>query len=91
MPLFAVICHDKPDHLETRKANRDAHLGYLKDTGVVRQAGPFLNGAGEMSGSLLILEVETLDAAQEWAKHDPYANAGLFEKVTIEQWNRVIG
>ncbi|MHC0052002.1 YciI family protein [Actibacterium sp. D379-3] len=91
MPLFAVICRDKPAHLETRKATRDAHLAYLKDTGVVQQAGPFVDDGGQMCGSLLILEVDTIAAAKAWAANDPYAAAGLFEDVTVQHWNRVIG
>lgn len=39
--LVAVICTDKPGAIETRKANREAHLAYIKDTGVVAQAGRF--------------------------------------------------
>ena len=90
MPLFAVICQDKPGALETRKANRDAHLSYLKQTNVV-QAGPFLDTAGMMCGSLLILDLPDMAAAQNWAKNDPYAKADLFASVDIQQWNRVIG
>lgn len=91
MPLFALICQDKPGHLDIRKANRDAHLTYLRDTGVVQQAGPFLDDAGAMCGSLLILDVADMSAAQSWAMSDPYAKAGLFENVTLRAWNRVIG
>lgn len=90
MPLFAVMCTDKENHLETRKANRDAHLAYLKETGVA-QAGPFLDADGNMCGSLLILDVVDLAAAQDWAANDPYAKAGLFQSVSIQHWNRVIG
>jgi len=89
--LYALICRDKPGHLETRKANRDAHLAYIEETGVVAQAGPFLDQAGEMCGSLVILDVESMDAAQTWAANDPYAKAGLFENVTIQAWKKVIG
>lgn len=90
MPLFAVMCTDKENHLETRKANRDAHLAYLKETGVA-QAGPFLDADGNMCGSLLVLDVADLAAAQDWAANDPYAKAGLFQSVSIQHWNRVIG
>ncbi len=90
MPLFAVMCTDKENHLETRKANRDAHLAYLKETGVA-QAGPFLDADGNMCGSLLVLDVADLAAAQDWAANDPYAKAGLFRSVSIQHWNRVIG
>jgi len=89
--LFAVICTDKPGALETRMANREAHLAYIKRTGIVVQAGPFLNEADEMSGSLVILEVKDLANAKAWAEKDPYAKAGLFADVRIEKWKRVIG
>ncbi|NNK79569.1 MAG: YciI family protein [Litoreibacter sp.] len=88
---IAIICTDKPGHLEVRKSNRDAHLDYLKTTGVVAQAGPFLDNDGNMSGSLLILDLPDMAAAGTWAANDPYAKAGLFSDVRIEQWNKVIG
>lgn len=90
MPLFALICTDKPGHIETRKANREAHLAYLKDTGCVAQAGPFLSGAGEMTGSLVVLDLADRAAAESWAAGDPYAKAGLFADVRIEEWKKVI-
>ncbi len=88
---FALICTDKAEHLEVRKANRDAHLAYIASTGVVEMAGPFLNERGEMNGSLVVLEVPDRAAAEAWAKADPYALAGLFAKVRIEAWKKVIG
>jgi hypothetical protein len=90
VPLFALICTDRPGHLEVRKANREAHLAYLSETGVVVQAGPFLNGAGEMTGSLIVLDIADRADAEHWAEGDPYARAGLFADVRIEQWKKVI-
>lgn len=89
--LYALICRDAPGKLETRKANRSAHLDYIKETGVVTQAGPFLDEEGNMCGSLIVLDVADLAAAEEWAANDPYAKAGLFEAADIRAWNRVIG
>lgn len=89
--FYALFAHDKPGALEIRKANRDAHLAYIKDTGVVAQAGPLLDADGQMAGSLVILDVADQAAADEWAAGDPYAKAGLFAEVTIKPWNRVIG
>ncbi|WGW04545.1 YciI family protein [Tropicibacter oceani] len=89
--LIALIAHDKKGALQTRKDNRDAHLAYIKATGVVNQAGPLLDGAGEMCGSLVILDVADMAAAQDWADNDPYAKAGLFDSVTLTAWKRVIG
>ncbi|WP_071674487.1 YciI family protein [Nioella nitratireducens] len=88
--LYAVICTDKPGHLETRKANRDAHLAYLDQT-KAQLAGPFLGEDGDMIGSLVVIEAEDRTAALAWAENDPYAKAGLFEKTRIEAWKKVIG
>jgi uncharacterized protein YciI len=88
---FTLICTDKADHLEVRKANRDAHLAHIASSGVVEMAGPFLNDKGEMSGSLVILGVGSKAEAEAWAAADPYAKAGLFAKVRIEEWKKVIG
>lgn len=88
--LIALIARDKPGALETRKANRDAHLGYIKATGVVEQAGPLLDAEDQMIGSLVILDVPDMAAAQAWADNDPYAQAGLFQSVDLIPWKRVI-
>ena len=87
----ALICKDKPGSLQIRLDNRPAHLDHIKSSGVVEMAGPFLNEAGEMCGSLVILDVETLAQAQDWAANDPYAKAGLFDSVQITEWKKVIG
>jgi len=89
--FYAIFAHDKPGSLETRKANRDAHLAYIAETGVVAQAGPLLNDQGDMAGSLVILTVADMEAARAWAAADPYAQAGLFASVDIHPWKRVIG
>ncbi|UWR07221.1 MULTISPECIES: YciI family protein [Ruegeria] len=88
--LIALIARDKDGALQTRLDNRAAHLAYIEETGVVAQAGPLLNGDA-MIGSLVILDVEDLSAAQAWADKDPYAKAGLFTSVELIPWKKVIG
>lgn len=88
---IALIAKDKPGSLDLRKANRDAHVAYLKSTDAVERAGPFLDDQGDMCGSLIILEVADMAAAQDWAANDPYAKAGLFQSVELIAWNQVIG
>ena len=88
---FALMTQDKPGALQTRMDNREAHLAYIAETGVVEMAGPVLDDAGQMCGSLIILDVADMTAAQEWAENDPYAQAGLFEEVTLRPWKKVIG
>ncbi len=88
--LIALIARDKPGALQTRLDNRSNHLAYIEETGVVSQAGPLLDGDA-MIGSLVILDVEDLAAAQSWADNDPYAKAGLFQSVELIPWKKVIG
>jgi uncharacterized protein len=89
--FIALIARDKSGALETRMANRAAHLDYVKQTGIVRQAGPLLNKEEQMVGSLLILEVEDMEQAMQWAAGDPYSKAGLFQDVELIPWKKVIG
>ena len=90
MPLFAVICRDKPGQLQTRLDSRQAHLGFIRDSGIVRMAGPLIEN-GDMCGSLIVLEAEDLAAAQSFSAGDPYAVAGLFERVEIRGFRPVLG
>lgn len=89
--LVALIAHDKPGALPIRQENRPAHVAYLKESGAVQQAGPLLDAAGDMTGSLIILDVSDMDEARQWAAADPYGKAGLFASVDLIPWNRVIG
>ena len=89
--LIALIAHDKPGALALRMENRQAHLAYIEATGVVAQAGPLLDAQGQMAGSLVVLDVPDMAAAQSWAANDPYAQAGLFADVQLHVWKRVIG
>ncbi|WP_394178943.1 YciI family protein [Yoonia maritima] len=88
---FTLITTDKPGALQTRKDNRDAHLAYIAETGVVEMAGPFLDDNDQMCGSMIVLEVADMAAAQAWADNDPYAKAGLFSDVRIQAWKKVVG
>ena len=88
---FAIMTKDKDGALQIRLDTRDAHLAYIRDTGVVEMAGPFISAEGAMHGSLIVLDVTDRAAAEAWAENDPYNKAGLFSKVRIEEWKKVIG
>ena len=87
----ALICNDKPGAGQLRLDHRSAHLAYIAATEVVELAGPLLDEAGQMCGSLIVLEVADLATARGWAAADPYAVAGLFDSVTINAWKKVVG
>jgi uncharacterized protein len=89
--MFAIVAIDKPNARELRAANRQAHLDYADASGVISVAGPFLDSDGNMTGSLIVLNVPDMAAAEAWAAADPYAKAGLFDSVTIRAWKKVRG
>ena len=85
--LFALICTDKPDHLQVRLDNRPAHLEHLQSLGDgLKGAGPFMGEDEKPNGSLVIIDVEDKAAAEAFAANDPYAKAGLFQSVDIRPW-----
>ena len=92
MPLFVLHCVDKPNALELRMATREAHLAYVgarKEK--LKLGGPMLDAAGNMAGSMLILDVADLAEAQAFAAGDPYSQAGLFQRVAIHAYQATLG
>ena len=88
--LFALLCKDKPGHLNVRMETRPTHVEYLNKLnaeGKLAIAGPFLDADGKPNGSLVIIEAEDLNAAKTIADNDPYAKTGLFASVEIRPWN----
>lgn len=88
-----VYSTDKANSLPIRQANREAHLAWLRsdETVSVKVAGPWLDSEGEMRGSLLIVDAESLDAVKLWLSRDPYRHAGLTESTQVNAYNWVIG
>jgi hypothetical protein len=86
MPLFVISWRDKPGALDVRMAAREAHLAYVHGQAGVKLGGPYLDEAGQMCGSLIICEAESLEDAQAFHAKDPYKLAGLFESSTITPW-----
>jgi uncharacterized protein YciI len=91
MPLFVVSWMDKPGALEVRMGAREAHLEYVRETGVVRLGGPFLDENGDMAGSMIVIEADDLETAKAWHALDPYRAAGLFETSTVKPWRITVG
>ena len=90
--FYAIQCQDKPGAVELRLETRQAHLDYVAETGCVRLAGPILTeDESTMIGSLIVVEVDSLNEAKAWAEADPYAKAGLFQNVQIRPWKWVVG
>ncbi len=91
MSLFVISWRDRPGSLDVRMAAREAHLAYAHDQGDrVKLGGPYLDDAGQMCGSMIIYEAETLEEAEAFHAKDPYRLAGLFETSTITHWRATL-
>lgn len=85
--LFALIAHDRPNAVALRLELRPDHLKHLDALGdTLVLAGPFLAENGDMVGSIVVIEAETLEAARESFARDPFMAGNLFDSVTIKPW-----
>jgi hypothetical protein len=92
MALFMLACFDKPNSLDLRMATREAHLAYVREhIAAVKVAGPMLDEAEAMAGSLFILDVADLAAAKAFNAADPYQLAGVFERVEARGFRATLG
>ena len=91
---YAILSEDIANSLPLRKQARPAHLARLETLnaeGRLLVAGPHPNEDEEgFTGSLVIAEFETLADAQTWADADPYIEAGVYAKVTVKPFKKVL-
>lgn len=87
---YIIETFDKPDHQDLRRAKRDEHLAFLAEqAGQLLACGAKLNDDGsDRGGGLYIVDVEDRAAAEALIAADPFAQAGLFERVTITRWRK---
>ncbi len=97
--LYAIIGSDSEHSLQKRLAVRPQHLERLQslqNDGRLLLAGPFPAidandpGAAGFSGSLIVAEFESLEAATAWADADPYVTEGVFSSVLIKPFKKVL-
>lgn len=97
--LYAILGEDVPGSLEKRLAARPAHLQRLtelQDAGRLVLAGPCPAidspdpGPAGFSGSVVIAEFESLVAARGWADADPYVAAGIYARVEVKPFRKVL-
>ncbi|QOY61841.1 YciI family protein [Lysobacter sp. H21R4] len=97
--LYVIEGYDGEDVLALRGKARPAHLARLealRDAGRLLLAGPCPAidaedpGPAGFSGSLVVAEFESLEAAREWADADPYVDAGVYERTEVRPFRRVL-
>jgi hypothetical protein len=87
--LFVIIGHDGPDGAKLRASVRPAHLENLRplvERGQVVVGGPFTDG----SGSLIVADFADEAAAREFAAGDPYTKQGVFDRVEVKPFRKVV-
>ena len=92
--LFVIYALDKPGSGAIRAANRDAHRKRLVEHDhklKVVSAGPMLDAADAMIGSLIIVEAASLGLVEAYLEGDPYQRAGLFASVDVRPFRWSIG
>lgn len=96
---YVIEGYDGPDVLAQRMAARADHLARLaalRDAGRLLLAGPCPAidaedpGPAGFSGSVVIAEFESLDAARAWADADPYLAAGVYARVEVRPFRKVL-
>ncbi len=97
--LYAILSEDVEASLPLRREARPAHIARLealRDEGRLVLAGPHPAidssepGDAGFTGSLVIAEFDSLDAAQAWADADPYVAGGVYARVTVKPFKRVL-
>ena len=96
--LYAIVGEDRPNSLADRLSARPAHLERLKtlqDEGrmILARPCPAVDspdpGPAGFSGSIIVAEFSSLEAAQAWADADPYVAAGVYAKITVKPFKKV--
>jgi uncharacterized protein len=97
--LYLILGEDVPNSLEPRLAARPDHLARLhtlQAEGRLIMAGPCPAidspdpGPAGFTGSLIVAEFASLEAAQAWADADPYVAAGVYAHVTVKPYKKVL-
>ena len=96
---YSIVSEDVDNSLPLRKQARPAHLARLED---LKQAGRLLvagpspaidsedPGEAGFTGSVVIAEFESLADAERWAEADPYIGAGVYAKVSVKPFKKVL-
>ena len=97
--LYSIVGTDNANSLEARLAVRDEHVARLKDLlaqGRLIIAGPNPAidsddpGEAGFSGSIIVAEFDSLQAAQDWADEDPYIKSGAYASVMVKPFKKVL-
>lgn len=95
MSLFAIIGHDVANSAAQRQITRAEHVERLQALSreqrlIIAGPTPIEHGKSDMSGSLIIADFESLEAAQAWASAEPYLRDGVYSHVDIKPFIKTL-
>jgi uncharacterized protein YciI len=97
--FYAIIAEDVEGSLSERLRTRPAHVARLRelvDAGRLLLAGPHPAidsedpGPAGFTGSLVVAEFPSQEDAESWAMSDPYLAAGVYAKVVVKPFKKVL-
>ena len=97
--LYMIYAQDTPNSLALRQEHRPPHLArlqQLQSQGRLVLAGPLPAidsvdpGEAGFSGSLIVAEFESLQAATDWANDDPFVHAGVYGQVLVKPFRKTL-
>lgn len=97
--LYAIYCEDAALSLEKRRSVHSAHQQRLTD--LLQQQRLLLAGSilgddsdnpmfGGFRGTLIIAEFAEINQAKAWIAADPYVTAGVFARISVHPYKRVL-
>ena len=88
--LFCLHIMDKPDRVEIRKANVDAHRAWQKECGIdIQLSGPLLADDGEtMIGSMFLIEAADEAEVERFVAGDPFTTNDVWGERKLTRFFR---
>jgi hypothetical protein len=88
---YIVYGKDKPNHLNKRLENYDAHKAYLGSNPInFLMSGPIVDESDHetMIGSFFLVEADNIEQVKEFNRNDPFYKADIWESVHIEAFSK---
>lgn len=88
MQQYIIYAWDGTDDqvLERRMQTRPLHFGkarWLKEKGHFIMGGAMLDEAGNMKGSMMVVQFDTAEQLQDWLDTEPYLLNKVWQKIEV--------
>jgi uncharacterized protein len=93
---YVVIARDgTDDDAKARRLRvRPEHLRQIEprvERGEILVGGAILDEAGDMVGSVLLVDFETRDDLDDWLRTDPYVTGGVWVDIEVQPYRPAVG